>query len=273
MMSGNNWLKWLTAISGMFAAMGVANAGQPINMPVGVTDISSKVYDMHMIAFWLCVWIAVLVFAVMFYSMFAHRKSKGFTPATFHESTTVEAIWTAIPFIILISLAIPATKTLVAMEDTSDYDLTVKITGYQWLWHYEYLDEGVDFYSVLKTPREQINGQAEKTENYLLEVDKELVLPVGKKVRFLITSNDVNHAWWVPDLAVKKDAIPGFINEAWTKINVAGTYRGQCAELCGRDHGFMPVVVRAVEQAEFDQFLADNTTLDSDSAEYAAVAQ
>jgi cytochrome c oxidase subunit 2 len=255
-MSGNNWLKWLTAISGMFAAMGVANAGQPINMPVGVTDISSDVYDMHMIGFWLCVWIAVVVFGIMFYSIFAHRKSKGYTPATFHESTTVEAIWTTIPFIILIALAIPATKTLVAMEDTSDYDLTVKITGYQWLWHYEYIDEGVDFYSALKTPRDQINGQAPKGENYLLEVDKELVLPVGKKVRFLITANDVNHAWWVPDLAV-----------------TAGTYRGQCAELCGRDHGFMPIVVRAVEQAEFDQFLADNTTLTSDGAEYAAADQ
>jgi cytochrome c oxidase subunit 2 len=241
-------------------------------MTVGVTDISADVYDLHMIAVWLCVVIAALVFGVMFYSMFAHRKSRGVTPATFHESTTVEAIWTSIPFLVLIALAMPATKTLVTMEDTSDYDLTVKITGYQWLWHYEYLDEGVDFYSVLSTPRNQINNQAEKTENYLLEVDKELVLPVGKKVRFLITSNDVIHAWWVPDLAIKKDAVPGFINEAWAKINTPGVYRGQCAELCGRDHGFMPVVVRAVEQAEFDQFLADNTTLET-GAEYAAVAQ
>ena len=271
-MSGNNWLKWLFAVSSFFASVGVATAGQPINMPVGVTDISKDVYNMHMIAFWLCVVIAVGVFAVMFYSMFAHRKSRGVTPATFHESTTVEAVWTVIPFIILVALAIPATKTLIAMEDTSDYDLTVKITGYQWLWHYEYIDEGVDFYSVLKTPRSQINNQEEKTEHYLLEVDNQLVLPVGKKVRFLITSNDVLHAWWVPDLAVKKDAIPGFINEAWTKINTPGVYRGQCAELCGRDHGFMPVVVRAVEQEEFNQFLAENTTHD-ESAEYAAVTQ
>lgn len=182
-MSGNNWLKWLLAVSSFFASVGIASAGQPINMPVGVTDISKDVYDMHMIAFWLCVVIGVGVFGVMFYSMFAHRKSRGVTPATFHESTTVEAIWTVIPFIILVALAMPATKTLIAMEDTSDYDLTIKITGYQWLWHYEYIDEGVDFYSVLKTPRSQINNQEQKTENYLLEVDNELVLPVGKKVR------------------------------------------------------------------------------------------
>ena len=271
-MSGNNWLKWLSAVGGVFAVSNIASAGQPINMPVGVTDISKDVYDMHMIALWLCVVIAVLVFGAMIYSMFAHRKSRGVTPASFHESTTVEAVWTTIPFLILIALAIPATTTLVAMEDTSEYDLTVKITGYQWLWHYEYLDEGVEFYSVLSTPRSQINGTEEKTENYLLEVDNELVLPVGKRVRFLITANDVNHAWWVPDLAVKKDAIPGFINEAWTKINTAGVYRGQCAELCGRDHGFMPVVVRAVEEAEFDQFLADNTTLEKNT-ELAAVTQ
>ena len=271
-MSGNNWLKWLLAVSSFFASVGIVAAGQPINMPVGVTDISKDVYDMHMIAFWLCVVIAVGVFGVMFYSMFAHRKSRGVTPATFHESTTVEAIWTVIPFVILVALAMPATKTLIAMEDTRDYDLTVKITGYQWLWHYEYIDEGVDFYSVLKTPRSQINNQEEKTVNYLLEVDNELVLPVGKKVRFLITSNDVLHAWWVPDLAVKKDAVPGFINEAWARINTPGVYRGQCAELCGRDHGFMPVVVRAVEQEEFDQFLADNTTHEN-SAGYAAVTQ
>ena len=264
-MSGSYWLKWLSAVGSVFAVTNVANAGQPINMPVGVTDISAQVFDMHMIALWLCVVIAVLVFGVMFYSMLVHRKSRGVTPATFHESTTVEAIWTTIPFLILIALAIPATKTLVALEDSSGYDLTVKITGYQWLWHYEYIDEGVDFYSVLSTPRDQINNVREKTENYLLEVDKELVLPVGKKVRFLITSNDVLHAWWVPDLAVNKDAIPGFINEAWTKINTPGTYRGQCAELCGRDHGFMPIVVRAVDEAEFQQFLAANTTLESNT--------
>ena len=260
-MRGNNLLKWVLGLVSAFVTAGMVQAaGQPINMPVGVTDISKDVYDLHMIALWLCVVIAVLVFGVMIYSMIVHRKSRGFTPATFHESTTVEAVWTIIPFIILVALAIPATKTLIAMEDTSNYDLTVKVTGYQWLWHYEYIDEGVEFYSVLSTPRSEINNLAPKDENYLLEVDKQLVLPVGKKVRFLITANDVIHAWWVPDLAVKKDAIPGFINEAWTNINEPGIYRGQCAELCGRDHGFMPIVVRAVEADEFDQWLAENTT-------------
>ena len=266
---------WLSSLAVLLSSglIHVAHASQqPINMPKGVTDISHKVYDMHMIALWLCVVIGVVVFAVMFYSIFAHRKSKGVQPATFHESTTVEAIWTVIPFIILVALAVPATTTLIEMEDTSNYDLTVKVTGYQWLWHYEYVDQGVDFYSVLKTPRDQINGESDKNENYLLEVDNELVLPVGKKVRFLITSNDVIHAWWVPEIAVKKDAVPGFINEAWANINEPGTYRGQCAELCGRDHGFMPVVVRAVEQEEFEQFIADNTTLQPE-AELAALDQ
>ena len=269
-MMGKNWLGWLMAFIGS-GLVSTAQAMQPINMPVGVTDISKDVYDLHMIAFWLCVVIGVLVFGVMFYSIMAHRKSKGVQPATFHESTTVEAIWTIIPFVILVALAVPATKTLIDMEDTSGYDLTVKITGYQWLWHYEYIDEGVDFYSVLSTPRSQINNDEDKTENYLLEVDNELVLPVGKKVRFLITSNDVLHAWWIPELAVKKDAVPGFINEAWAKINVPGVYRGQCAELCGRDHGFMPVVVRAVPEEEFKQFMAANTTKQPE-AELASLA-
>jgi len=264
----NTWIKKMFVALSTLLMVGSAHAVQPYNMTRGVSDISGDVYSMHMIAFWLCVVIAVAVFAVMFYSIYAHRQSKGATPATFHESTTAEAIWTFIPFVILIGLSIPATKTLIAMEDTSDYDLTVKITGYQWLWHYEYIDEGVDFYSVLDTPRTQINNAENKNQNYLLEVDNELVLPVGKKVRFLITSNDVIHAWWVPAVAVKKDAIPGFINEAWTRINEPGVYRGQCAELCGRDHGFMPIVVRAVPEAEFDQFLAANTTLEQNT-EYA----
>ena len=268
-MSGKYWLYWLMAFSASVSAS-VVSAAQPMNMPVGVTDISKNVFSLHMIAFWLCVAIAVIVFAAMFYSILAHRKSRGVEPATFHESTTVEAIWTIIPFIILVGLAVPATKTLIDMEDTGNYDLTVKVTGYQWLWHYEYVDQGIDFYSVLSTPRSQINNQEQKNENYLLEVDKELVLPVGKKVRFLITSNDVIHAWWVPQLAVKKDAVPGFINEAWTKINQPGIYRGQCAELCGRDHGFMPVVVRAVPQQEFDQWLAQHANVKK-GKEYASL--
>ena len=272
-MSGNSLLKRALGFTGALATAGMVHAGQPINMPVGVTDISKSVFDMHMIVIWVCVAIGAGVFTVMIYSMFAHRKSRGVTPATFHESTTVEAIWTVIPFAILIALAIPATKTLIAMEDTSNYDLTVKVTGYQWLWHYEYVDEGVEFYSVLSTPRDQINNLAPKDENYLLEVDNQIVLPVGKKVRFLFTANDVIHAWWVPELAVKKDAIPGFINEGWTIINEPGIYRGQCAELCGRDHGFMPIVVRAVEADEYDQWLAENTTNSTEEVEEVEVEE
>jgi cytochrome c oxidase subunit 2 len=193
--------------------------------------------------------------------MFAHRKSKGHKAATFHESTLVEVIWTTIPFIILIAIAIPATKALIKMEDVSDADMTIKITGYQWKWQYDHLEDGISYYSNLKTPRAQIFGQEEKSENYLLEVDNEVVMPVNKKVRFLITGADVIHSWWVPQLGVKQDAIPGFVNEAWTRIEKPGIYRGQCTELCGRDHGFMPVVVRAVEQKEYDQWVSEQKKL------------
>lgn len=240
-----------------FAIAPAAMALQPYNMPVGVTDISKTVFDLHMLIYYICVVIGVGVFGVMFYSILVHRKSKGHKAAQFHESTTVEIVWTVIPFIILIAMAIPATKTLIAMEDTSNYDMTVKITGYQWLWHYDYVENEVDFYSRLSTPRDQIYNREAKGENYLLEVDNELVLPIGKKVRLLLTANDVNHAWWVPELAVKKDAIPGFINQMWVNIKEPGIYRGQCAELCGRDHGFMPIVVRAVTAEEYEQWVAE----------------
>ena len=240
-----------------FAIAPAAMALQPYNMPVGVTDISKTVFDLHMLIQYICVVIGVGVFGVMFYSILVHRKSKGHKAAQFHESTTVEIVWTVIPFIILIAMAIPATKTLIAMEDTSNYDMTVKITGYQWLWHYDYVENEVDFYSRLSTPRDQIYNREAKGENYLLEVDNELVLPIGKKVRLLLTANDVNHAWWVPELAVKKDAIPGFINQMWVNIKEPGIYRGQCAELCGRDHGFMPIVVRAVTAEEYEQWVAE----------------
>lgn len=229
---------------------------QPYNMPVGVTKISEQVFDLHMLIFWVCVAIGVIVFGAMIISMIMHRKSIGHKAAQFHESTTAEIAWTLVPLAILIAMAIPATKVLIAMEDTSSADLTVKITGYQWMWHYDYLDDNVNFFSKLATPREQVYNAQKKGEHYLLEVDNELILPVGKKVRFLITSNDVLHAWWVPDLAVKKDAIPGFINESWALIEKPGVYRGQCAELCGRDHAFMPIVVRAVEEDKYQQWLA-----------------
>jgi cytochrome c oxidase subunit 2 len=227
------------------------------NMRTGVTDISNQVYQLHMTIFWICCVIGLIVFSVMFWALIHHRRSKGAEPAQFHESTKVEILWTAIPFLILVAMAVPATKTLIAMEDTDKADLTIKVTGSQWKWHYEYLGHDVDFYSLMSTPRAQIDNLQSKTENYLLEVDKPLVIPTGKKVRFLLTSDDVIHSWWVPDFAVKKDANPGFINEAWTNVNEPGTYRGQCAELCGKDHGFMPVVVEAKPEAEFQEWLAN----------------
>ncbi|WP_119008610.1 cytochrome c oxidase subunit II [Vibrio superstes] len=233
------------------------NTESSFNMTQGVTEISGKVYHLHMLIFYICVAIAVVVFGVMFYSIIKHRKSKGAVAANFHESTKVEIIWTVIPILILIGMAIPATKTLIEMEDTSESDITVKITGSQWKWHYSYFDHDVEFFSYLSTSNEQIEGTDEKGEHYLLEVDNALVLPIGKKIRFLMTSDDVIHSWWVPDFAVKKDTIPGFINEAWTKIDKPGIYRGQCAELCGRNHGFMPIVVQAVEAAEFDEWIAN----------------
>ncbi|QIA66213.1 cytochrome c oxidase subunit II [Vibrio astriarenae] len=227
------------------------------NLTQGVTEISGQVYELHMLIFYICCAIAFIVFGIMFYSIIKHRKSKGAVAAHFHESTKVEIIWTVIPVLILIGMAIPATTTLLAMEDTSQSDITIKVTGSQWKWHYDYLDEGVQFFSLLATDQKQIDGLEEKGAHYLLEVDNALVVPIAKKIRFLLTSDDVIHSWWVPDFAVKKDTIPGFINEAWTKIDKPGVYRGQCAELCGKAHGFMPIVVQAMEQDDYDQWLAD----------------
>lgn len=228
-----------------------------LNLRKGVSDISEQVYDLHMLMFIICVVIGVLVFSVMFYSMIFHRKSRGAKPANFHESVKVEIAWTIIPFVILVVMAFPAAKTLIAMEDTSAPDVTVLVTGSQWKWHYKYMDNDVEFFSVLATQPEQISNKFDKGENYLLEVDRPLVIPTGKKVRFLVTSDDVIHSWWVPDFAVKKDANPGFINEAWTNVNEPGIYRGQCAELCGKDHGFMPVVVIAKEPAAYEAWISE----------------
>ncbi|GAK83055.1 cytochrome c oxidase polypeptide II [Vibrio ponticus] len=243
-----------------------------LNMTQGVTQISSEVYHLHMLIFYICCAIAFVVFGAMFYSIYKHRKSKGAVAAHFHESTKVEVIWTVIPIIILIAMAIPATKTLVAMEDTSQSDLTVKITGSQWKWHYSYFGQDVEFFSLLATSQNQIDGIEEKGANYLLEVDNPLVLPINRKVRFLMTSDDVIHSWWVPDFAVKKDTIPGFINEAWTKIDQPGVYRGQCAELCGRAHGFMPIVVHAMTEADYDKWLADKKAEIAQAKQAAAAA-
>lgn len=233
-------------------------ADYALNMTKGVTPISQEIHQLHMIILWVCVAIGVLVYGLMIYAIIAHRKSNGHAPAAFHESTTVEVIWTIIPFIILIVMAIPATRTLVLMDDTADADVTIKITGYRWYWHYDYIDEDINFFSYLSTPEDEMMNRAPKGEHYLLEVDKPVVVPVGKKIRFLTTSKDVVHSWWVPDLGVKKDAVPGFINESWAFIDAdkPGVYRGQCAELCGTKHGYMPIVLEAKSQEDYAIWLA-----------------
>ena len=226
-----------------------------VNMSPGVTSVGAEIYDLHMLIMIICIFIGVLVFGAMFYSIIYHRKSRGYEPAQFHESTKVEIAWTIVPFLILIGMAVPATSTLLEVYDNNDAELDILITGYQWKWRYEYLDaegENISYFSNLATPQEEIYNTDSKGEHYLLEVDEPLVVPVGTKVRFLITANDVIHSWWVPEIAVKRDAIPGFINEAWTKVEQEGIYRGQCTELCGSYHGFMPIVVHAVSQEEYD---------------------
>lgn len=257
---------WLGGLA-LLTLSSTAYAGWTMNMTRGVTEVSRSVFDLHMAIFWISVVIGAIVFGVMFWSMFMHRKSRGAVAATFHENLTVEILWTVIPLLILVGMAVPATKTLIEMYNTEDADLDIMITGYQWRWQYNYLGEDVVFMSNMATPRAQIANQAPKDEHYLLEVDEPMVVPVGKKVRFLITSNDTIHAWWVPALAVKKDAIPGFINEAWTRIDEPGLYRGQCAELCGRDHAFMPIVVDARSPEDFDAWLAEKKTSAAAEAE------
>jgi cytochrome c oxidase subunit 2 len=238
----------------------LAQADLKLNMPRGVTDISNEVYGLHMLIFWVCVVIGIIVFGVMGYSIVMHRKSRGAVADNFHESVKVELLWTILPAIVVIAIGYRAFFTLEKMYDFDDSDMTVEIVGYQWKWRYSYLGgdaaERVTYFSSLSTPRDQINGLTTKGENYLLEVDEPLVLPIGMKIRFVISSADVIHSWWVPQLGVKKDAIPGIVNESWTNINEPGTYRGQCTELCGKDHGFMPIVVEALPQAEFDTWLA-----------------
>jgi cytochrome c oxidase subunit 2 len=232
-----------------------------LNMTKGVTDISAGVYDMHMLMFTICVVIGAGVFIAMFISMYFHRKSRGAKPANFHENVKVEIAWTVIPFIILIAMAIPAMNLLIDMEDASEPDVSILVTGSQWKWHYKYMDSEVEFFSKLATQADQISGKIPKGENYLLEVDRPLVIPTGKKVRFLITSDDVIHSWWVPDFGFKQDANPGFINDAWTNVNEPGVYRGQCAELCGKDHGFMPIVVVAKDPADYDKWISEQVAI------------
>jgi len=223
----------------------------------GVTDMSQRIQDLHHLSLAVCVVVGIVVFGAMFYSIVAHRRSRHPKPADFHESLLVEIVWTTVPILILVGMAIPATTTLLEIEDNSDPDLTILITASQWKWHYQYLEAGIGYYSNLTTPTAQINNLEPKGENYLLEVDNPLVLPTNKKVRFLTTSNDVIHSWWVPDFAVKQDAIPGFINEAWARLDQPGLFRGQCTELCGKDHAYMPVVVEVRLEAEFDKWIDD----------------
>ena len=237
----------------------LAAAQNQVNMSPGVTEIGADIFELHMLIMWICVVIGVAVFAVMFYSIYAHRKSKGHQASQFHESTKVEVAWTVVPFLILIAMAVPATSTLLEVYDNDEAELDILITGYQWKWKYEYLAESgepVAFFSNLATSQEEIYNTDKKGDNYLLEVDEPLVIPTNTKVRFLVTANDVIHSWWVPEIAVKRDAIPGFINEAWTRVPEEGIYRGQCTELCGAYHGFMPVEVHAVSRDEFDAWMA-----------------
>jgi cytochrome c oxidase subunit 2 len=249
----------LFAGAAALAAAGAGRANQ-YNLPEPQSVIAREIYDLHTLIMWIIVAIFVVVFGTMTWAIVRHRKSLGHEARQFHENTTVEIVWTIIPFLILVAMAYPATKTVLAMKDTSAPDLTIKVTGYQWKWGYDYLKgegEGISFFSSLATPREQIENRAPKGEHYLLEVDNPLVVPVGQKVRIITTANDVIHAWWVPKLGVKQDAIPGFVRDTWFRADNPGVYRGQCAELCGKDHGFMPIVVRAVTPAEYSAWVAE----------------
>ena len=244
----------------MASAFGTAHADYKLNLMTGVTKISHDIYDLHMLILWVCIFIGIGVFGTMFYSIYHHRKSKGHQAAQFHENTTVEIIWTIIPAVILIAMAVPATKTLLELDDVQDSDLSIKVTGWQWKWEYDYLDSGVHFFSSLdeaSNKARQVGSGIDprSVPHYLLNVDKPLVVPTKKKIRFVFTAADVIHSWWVPDLGWKKDAIPGFINEAWTSVDKPGTYRGQCTELCGKDHAFMPIVVVAMDQPDYDAWV------------------
>jgi cytochrome c oxidase subunit 2 len=248
------------AVAALPALLGAtpALALREYNLQDPVTPIAEQIFDLHTYIMWICVVIFIGVFSVMFYSIFAHRKSKGHQAAQFHENTVVEVVWTIVPFLILLFMAFPATKTILAMKDATAPDMTVKVTGYQWKWGYYYLDDGFGFYSNLKTPYAQIYGQEPKGEHYLLEVDNPLVVPAGKKVRVLVTADDVIHSWSVPAFGVKQDAIPGFVRDSWFRAETPGIYRGQCSELCGKEHGFMPIVVEVKSADDYAKWLAEH---------------
>ena len=250
--------KTMRSAAALALAPTVASAAKEYNLQPPVTPVATQIFDLHTYIMWICAVIFVGVFSVMFYSIYAHRKSKGHAAAQFHENTVVEVVWTIIPFLILLFMAFPATKTVLAMKDSSAPDLTVKVTGYQWKWSYDYLDDGFGFYSNLATPYQQIHGAQPKDEHYLLEVDQPLVVPVGKKVRLLITASDVIHSWSVPAFGVKQDAIPGFVRDSWFKAEKPGIYRGQCSELCGKEHGFMPIVVEVKSADDYAKWVAEH---------------
>lgn len=252
------FLGLLSPVIALVMAGGVSaeSAMRQLNMPQGVTEVSQAAYDIHMIMMWICTVIGIAVFGFMFYVMYAHRKSRGAVAANFHENHVVELIWTIVPALILIVMAIPATSALLKVYDTENADIDIKVTGYQWKWQYEYIGEGVKYMSELRTSQDEIYGRAPKGEHYLREVTEPLVIPVGKKVRFLITGNDVIHSWWVPDFGVKRDAVPGLFTAAWAKTDKPGIYVGECTELCGLGHAFMPVVVEVKEEAEYNAWLA-----------------
>lgn len=242
-----------------------AEAAWTLNMTQGVTSTAQEAYDLHMLVLWICTVAGVLVFGVMIYAMVTFRKARGAVPATFTHSTRAEVIWTVIPTLILVYLGYATAPALIRIDDTRNTELTIKITGYQWKWQYEYVGQDYSFFSTLadtsNAARQLGSGvDPRSVDNYLLEVDNHLVVPVGVRIRYLLTANDVLHAWWVPAFSIKRDAIPGFLNEGWFKVDKAGVYRGQCAELCGKDHGFMPIVVEAVPRAEFDAWLAAKKT-------------
>ena len=226
-----------------------------LNMTEGVTQVSRDVFELHMLIFYICVAIGAVVFSVMFYSLFRYTKKRNPNPSTFHESTKLELAWTVVPFLILIAMAVPASKTLTEIYDDEEGEINIQVVGYQWKWEYKYLEDDINFFSNLSTDQDEIYNLVPKGENYLLEVDEPLIIPVDTRVRFLITANDVIHSWWVPDFAIKQDAIPGFINTAWTRAEETGIYRGNCTELCGKNHGFMPVVVKVVEKDEYSDWV------------------
>ena len=226
-----------------------------LNMREGVTQVSRDVFELHMLIFYICVAIGAVVFSVMFYSLFRYTKKRNPNPSTFHESTKLEVAWTVVPFLILIAMAVPASKTLTEIYDDEEGEINIQVVGSQWKWEYKYLEDDINFFSNLSTDQDEIYNLVPKGENYLLEVDEPLIIPVDTRVRFLITANDVIHSWWVPDFAIKQDAIPGFINTAWTRAEETGIYRGNCTELCGKNHGFMPVVVKVVEKDEYNDWV------------------